>query len=380
VSWPRVLVLTPYLPWPLLSGANLRMYASMQSLRRFANLTLACTYYNLHELANSVGLKSLCQSIIMARHEPVASLPAPPAEISMRTSRHLLEALHQRDLSAEFDAIHVHFAFLSEYIALCAADHPDLPIIYEGHNIEYELLSRIGRAAEQEIMRTFEEQVWRTATHCIAVTRRDQETMEKVIPSKRLSLLANGVDCSHYTPHSVLPQVRLVFIGCLAHPPNTNAVAYFLKHIWPRIRRNGLPFQIIGSGSPAPLLPYLENESLVSLHINVPDERPFLDTNSIVVVPLLSGGGSRIKILTALAMGCPVVSTTVGNEGLDLQDGCHLLLADTPEAFQAAIEQLQNDELLRQRLARQGRERVELMYDWSYTLAPMQGIYESLLG
>lgn len=375
----RVLVLTPYLPWPLYSGANIRMYASLRSLNRFADLTLACTYYNLGEIVSSTGLNGVCQSIILARLEITAGTSSLPAEIMMRTSVNLLEALHQRDLSMEFDAVHVHFPFQSEYVSLCAADHPDLPIIFEGHNIEYDLIGQAGRIAERDLMRIYEERVWRTAAHCIAVTSHDRDLMAEVISPSRISLLPNGVDCSHYYPHPALPEVRLVFIGSLAYPPNTNAVAFFLKHIWPRFRPNSLPFQIIGSGSPTPLLPYLEDKPDVSLHINVPDERPYLDINSIVVVPLLSGGGSRIKILTALAMGCPVVSTTVGMEGLDLQDGCHLLLADTPETFQDAIEHLHKDELLREKLARQGRERVESTYDWSYTLSPMQGIYESLL-
>jgi glycosyltransferase involved in cell wall biosynthesis len=374
----RLLVLTPYLPWPLLSGANLRMFASLHALSRFADLTLACPYYDLREVVNSVGLKQLCQSIIMARYEPAAGVPTLPTEISIRTSRTLLDDLHRRDLSEEFDAVHVHFAFLGEYVALCAADHPDLPIVYEGHNIEYDLLGRSGRTSEGKMMRTYEEQVWRTAAHCIAVTERDRDIMAEVIPSARISLLPNGVDCNHYTPQPILPEVRLVFIGCLAHPPNTNAVAYFLKRVWPSMRRNDIHFQIIGSGSPAALLPFLEGESRITLHTDVPDERPYLDTNSIVIVPLLSGGGSRIKILTALAMGCPVVSTTIGAEGLDLQDGRHLLIADTPEEMRTAIERLQGDELLRMELAREGRQRVEAAYDWSNTLAPMQGIYQSL--
>jgi glycosyltransferase involved in cell wall biosynthesis len=376
----RLLVLTPYLPWPLLSGANLRMYASLRALSRFADLTLACTYYNFSEVINSVGLKNICQSTIMARHAPAVGVPTQPAEISMRTSRYMVEFLKQRNLPDEFDAVHVHFPFLGEYVELCAARHPGLPIVYEAHNIEYDLLDRSGQIAERDAMRRYEEQVWRTAAHCIAVTERDRQMMAEVLPQERLSLLPNGVDCSHYTPQPAKPEVRLVFIGCLAHPPNTNAVAYFLKHIWPRIRQNGLPFEIIGSGSPAPLSPYLDGESGISLHTNVPDERPYLDFNSIVVVPLWSGGGSRIKILTALAMGCPVVSTTVGAEGLDLENGRHLLIADTPETIQVAIERLQSDEQLRQELGRQGRQRIVEAYDWSNTLAPMQKIYGLLIG
>ena len=117
----------------------------------------------------------------------------------------------------------------------------------------------------------------------------------------------------------------------------------------------------------------------LSLHSNIPDERPFLDNNSIVIVPLWSGGGSRIKILTALAMGCPVVSTTIGAEGLDLEDGLHLLIADTPDEIQTAVEGLTTDDRLRRALGLQGRNRVVEAYDWSNTLAPMQKIYEALI-
>jgi polysaccharide biosynthesis protein PslH len=357
----------------------MRIHASLRAISRFADLTLACNYYHFPELAAASGLKDLCQSIILARHEPDPSVQPKPPEISMRTSSRLLEALDRRDLAAEFDAMHVHFAYMGEYVAHCVTRHPSLPIIYEGHNIEYDVLGRLGRNADMTAMRTYEEQVWRMATHCIAVTERDQHMMAAIIPPERVSLLPNGVDCTHYTPHPPATEVRLVFIGCLAYPPNTSAIAYFLEHVWPRLSHTGLRFQVVGSGSSAPLDPLLKDQPMVSLHLNVPDERPFLDHNAIVVAPLWAGGGSRIKILTALAMGCPVVSTTIGAEGLDLQDGSHLLLADSPEAIQAAIQRLYRDAALRQELGLQGRARVLEAYDWLLTLAPMQDIYKAVL-
>jgi glycosyltransferase involved in cell wall biosynthesis len=379
VSRYRVLVLSPYIPWPLRSGANIRIYASLRALGHFADLTLACPYYHFPEVAAAWGLKDQCQAVILARHDPDPSVQPAPAEISMRTSRRLLDDLDRRDLASEFDAVHVHFAYMGEYVAHCANRHPGLPIIFEGHNIEYDVLGRSDRQADMEAMRPYEEHVWRTAAHCIAVTERDRQMMAAVKPPERVSLLPNGVDCTHYVPRPASPELRLVFIGCLAYPPNTSAVAYFLEHVWPALRYSGLHFQVIGSGSSAPLDPLLKDQPMVSLHLNVPDERPYFDHNAIVVVPLWAGGGSRIKILTALAMGCPVVSTTIGAEGLDLQNGRHLLLADSSEAMQTAIQRLVRDDALRRDLGNQGRARVLEAYDWSYTLASMQEIYQAVL-
>ena len=118
---------------------------------------------------------------------------------------------------------------------------------------------------KSEKLRAREEEVWRKASHCIAVTERDRQFIAKVIPFERVSLLPNGVDCSRYTPHPAKSEVRLVFIGCLAHPPNLNAAAYFLKHIWPRFAHTDLNFEIIGSGSPVHLYPLLKNEPRVKL-------------------------------------------------------------------------------------------------------------------
>ena len=124
------------------------MYASLRALNCFADLTLAACYYNFSELANVYGLKHLCQSIMLARYEPTEGNQYLPVEVGIRTSQNLMTALAKQNLPSNFDAIHVHFAHMSEYVELCSANYPNLPIVYESHNIEYDLLMRSGDAAE----------------------------------------------------------------------------------------------------------------------------------------------------------------------------------------------------------------------------------------
>jgi glycosyltransferase involved in cell wall biosynthesis len=211
----------------------------------------------------------------------------------------------------------------------------------------------------------------------IAVTGRDVQIIRQAAPEARIELLPNGVDCAYFSPRAAAEGLRLVFVGTLDYPPNQQAIQNFWEAVWPRLRPRQVPWVIAGSGLPK-ALEFVHRDPLIQFHQNAPDVRQFLDAQAILVAPILVGGGSRLKILTALAMGCPVVTTSIGCEGLDVQDGVQVLIADDPETMLGQVERLLDDAALRQKLGRAGRQLVLEKYDWAQVLAPLERIYAGL--
>ena len=169
---------------------------------------------------------------------------------------------------------------------------------------------------------------------------------------------------AHATPKGSPP--RIGFLGSMDWMPNIEAVEWFISDIFPEIQRRlpAVQFDIIGRNPSANLRKLADNDPKISVSGTVDDIRRYVKACDLVVVPLLSGGGTRIKILEALAMGVPVVSTTIGAEGLGLIDGEHLAIADAPGIFACRVSDLLGDAKMRTRLATRGVLRVESAHSW----------------
>jgi glycosyltransferase involved in cell wall biosynthesis len=198
----------------------------------------------------------------------------------------------------------------------------------------------------------------------IAVSERDREDLVRVAPVP-CEVVANGVapDAVRPTPEPPGP-ATLLFTGTMNYAPNSEGILWFASRIWPEILalRPDARLLIVGR-DPPPRVRELA-ASGVEVTGEVPDVAPYFARATVAVVPLRSGGGSRLKVLEALAAGRAVVSTSVGAEGLELEHGVHLLLEDEPGAFAAATLRLLDDAELRARLAAAGHRRVEEHYDW----------------
>jgi glycosyltransferase involved in cell wall biosynthesis len=173
---------------------------------------------------------------------------------------------------------------------------------------------------------------------------------------------------------------RLVFTATMNYGPNAEAAIHFATHIWPQVRA-AIPdatLKIVGHGPPAPVR-QLGQRPGITVTGSVPDVRPYLASAQAVVVPLRIGGGTRLKIVEALAMAKPVVTTTLGAEGLAVEPGRHLLIADDPDAFASDVIALLRDPARRASLAHAGRALVEERYDWGAIGAQLDDALHHLL-
>ncbi len=256
-----------------------------------------------------------------------------------------------------------------------AAYYPDLPgaLLFQ-HNVETMIWRRHVEhaknpvegayfAAQARKMFRFERDVCRAVAHTVAVSEADATTMRELFGVENVSFVPTGVDIEYFArpegDHG--PPIDLVFVGSMDWMPNIDGVDWFLAEVWPLIRerRPETTLAIVGRTPPQR---FLERRD-ISVTGTVPDVRPYLWSGRLSIVPLRIGGGTRLKIYEAMAAGLPVVSTTVGAEGLEV-DGTEIALGDTPRDFADACLRLLAGEEARRRQAAAALSRVAARFSW----------------
>lgn len=266
-----------------------------------------------------------------------------------------------------------------------------VPLVLDEHNLEYELLFRLyqgerspGRRlynwAEYVKFRREEQTCWRRADACLLTSGREREILRGLLPDKPAVTVPNGVDIEFYRPSDVAVESdSLVFTGLMSYRPNIDGVVYFVEEVLPRIHqvRPSVTLTIVGAGAGE------EVERLAGPCVRVtgavPDTRDYFARAAAAVVPLRMGSGTRLKVLEGLAMGKPLVSTSVGCEGIHVCDGEHLLIADEAQALADAVLRVLSDAPLAASLARQGRALVEREYGWAAITAQLESFYAQVL-
>jgi glycosyltransferase involved in cell wall biosynthesis len=294
---------------------------------------------------------------------------------------------HLRDLArtVPFDLVHVDTIFLTRYLEAV----PGVPIVLTHHNVESHLLQRRASANRTPWGRAFFEREARKvvaleravaprAARNIVVSDLDGARLRDVATGAAVTTVANGVDVEFF--RSSIPAGgdvgSMVFAGGMDWFPNRDAIEFFVSEVWPALVRDDPQrrMTVIGRHPPPALLAAARDPRLRVLGF-VDDVRPHIESASIYVCPIRVGGGTRLKILDALAMSRPLVSTDLGVEGLGLVEGEHYLSANTPEQFVSQIRRLEADRELRRRLSEAGRALVTQRYSWCRVAESLEQAY-----
>jgi glycosyltransferase involved in cell wall biosynthesis len=303
----------------------------------------------------------------------VASLWAPlPHSVSRYRSKSMRNQIETLMRAEKFDSIVCDFLF-------SAPNLPDLSaaVLFQ-HNVEALIWKRQAGNAPTRLhkvffedqyrkMQRYEGEVCRTVKRVIAVSEEDARNMRSEYGAKRVAPIPTGVDIDYFAPPAAAASTAdLIFVGSMDWIPNIYGVQWFVKEILPLIRkgRPGCSLVIAGRRPKPEVLRLAEKDSGIRITGTVNDIRPHLWTSGISVVPLKIGGGTRLKIYEAMAAGIPVVSTTVGAEGLDVRNGEDIHIADSPEDFAARCLELLNDNAASRRMANAAMEMVRSRYSW----------------
>lgn len=275
-----------------------------------------------------------------------------------------------------FDAVHLDAVFLERYLDAV----PGVPLVLNHHNLESHLLhrraaahaSRLGAwffAGQARKVEASEKRLSERAAMNLVVSDLDGERLRVVAPGATVTTVANGVDIEFFQPTpGVAPTPgAAVFAGGMDWFPNRAAIQWLATDVWPVLARDNPArgVTVIGRNPPAEIVALAAQDSRVRALGFVDDVRPHISAAGAYVCPIRVGGGTRLKILDALAMRRPLVSTAVGVEGLGMTEEEHYLAAETPEAFSQQLARLERDPALGARLAAAGRAFVEARYSWA---------------
>lgn len=406
-----MLQLAPRICWPLDTGAKLRNYHLGRVLSEHAEVSLLAFVHDGEPLAIP---ENFYQRVLTIRRKPGytftkllrGAVGRTPLPLLNYTTDSMSNALEELLAETAFDIVQVESIHLMAYLPMIKAGPRPPLIICDWHNIESELMSRyseregnlLRRAYAQRtarLMGNFEQRALDEFDAHLTVSERDAERLRKLNAKARVFVIENGVDAAHYSDEqpdrshaarltqqaSSDSRNRIVFVGSMDYHANIDGAVSFSREVWPRVRERkpDLTFTIVGR-DPAPAVRELESFPGIEVTGTVDDVRPYYREAIAAIVPLKVGGGSRLKILEAMAAGVPVISTTLGAEGLEVEHDKNILIADTSEKMTESITRLIEQPEQRKQLSDDGRALVSNRYDWASVGANLFETYQQLLG
>lgn len=396
----RLLLLTPQLPYPPHQGTSLRNFNLIAQLAKRHQVCLL-TFLEADQSLDDAGpLLELC--------EWVDTLPVPWRNNTTRLRQMLTtrrpdmawrlwspafrDRLAMRMAEAPFDVVEIEGIELAPYVPTIEAAQPRPLMVYDDHNAEWVLQKRacftdlrIPRRWPAAVysfvqwmrLKGYEADVCRRADRVVAASEADRDAILAVEPEVTVSVVPNGVDLDEYTGYNGPVQpFDLVFTGKMDFRPNVDAMLWMGRDVWPLIRHRhpGARMAIVGQ-RPHPRLEPLREVSGITITGWVPDVRPYIAGATVYVAPLRVGGGTRLKLLQAMAMDASIVATSLGAEGFPVTHGRELLLADTPGDFAQAVLCLLEDPEQRAQMGTAARHFVEATYGWDALVPKLEALY-----
>ena len=372
----RIAMVTHVMPYPADSGTRIRVARVVAALRRRHEVTL---------LSLEVGD---ARAAATALRVPVAVHPArvrrglDPVAVAAETTAAVWRVV--REWRA--DAVHVQGTFGAAAAAIHHGPHEVPAVIDEGcvYHLSYRRAAALAATPLHRArglvrtwrLRRFERTLAQRASAVVAVSPDEAAVLRALAPTTRVVVAPNGVDAGAVTPSP--PGDAALFVGLLSYAPNRDAMAWFAREVLPRLASGG-PEILVAGRDPGP---ELEGLARVAPQLRllgfVPDLAPLYARAGVFVNPMRGGGGTRLKMLEAMAAGKAVVSTTIGAEGLALTPGRDVVIADSAAEFAAAVRALLADRGQAARLGQAARALVEARYGWDLCLAPIEELYASL--
>ncbi len=383
-SLMKILWVKPDFLHPTQGGGQIRTLETLKRLHRrheihFAALDLPQPSAGLHRsveystkaypVAHPVPQKSGPRYWAQLARGPWSNLPVPMLRYRSAALLRLIETLTRLE---KFDAI------VCDFLA-SAANIPELgnAVLFQ-HNVESAIWKRHAEHAptpwhraysrgQYERMLRYEAEVCRAAKKIIAVSDADARAIQSLYGASRVAAVPTGVDVEYFLPPRDIPPVQdLVFVGAMDWRPNIDGLKWFISRVLPlvRARRPRCSLAVVGRGPSAEVRGLAERDKHIHVTGTVHDARPYLWESAVSIVPLRIGGGTRLKIYEAMAAKVPVVSTSVGAEGLDTRDGENIAIADSPREFADRCLALLDDRDARRRMAANAWEILAACYSW----------------
>jgi glycosyltransferase involved in cell wall biosynthesis len=397
----RILLITDYLPFPPISGDTIRVYNIIRRIAQKHELSLLVLFGAADSENSILHLQEFCKYVEVINHQwpdPLTCLPdllryfinGKPIELRLLYSQEMADKIRKLTAENNFDIVHIEHSRLALYRENIDPNSRSLSVL-TFHNVAYDQFARISHIQKQIITRfrswlfSWQLRRWEPSyagmfTRCVTVSDLDRNILLAGNPNLQLEVIPNGTDTKKYQfLEAEQGSINLLFIGSMSYAPCVDGAVYFCDQILPLIQKKLPQVQLwLVGANPSPAVLQLACDHI---HVTgyVESVLPFYQKAAVTVVPLRAGGGTRLKILEAMAFGRPVVSTAIGCEGLDVVDGQHLFIADDPAEFAEKILRLLGDENLYQRMAAEARELVVSQYDWDQISDKLVDVYSEII-
>lgn len=396
----KILMLVPYLPTITMSGGQTRWYNIIKYLARDHDITLFSLIKDESEKKFIPQLQKYCKKVkVFSRSQKpwtlrniIFSVIGPfPLLVVRNWSFEERKALQKELTTEKYDLIHTETFYVMPHLG-----KTDVPIIQVEQTIWHEVYKHHVMTEIPKILRPlflvdvakivfWEKYYWKKANRLFAVSQEDQAVMQKLLPGKSIKIIPNGVDCDYYKARKVaksFPPRVLYGVSNFEWLQNQEAVKVLLDNIWPKLKsRYKFPIKlwIVGRKMPDWIKRRSGEDKDIMVTENIPDARDAYTSSSIMITPIKGGGGTRIKILEAMAAGLPVISTSIGIAGLNVVDGKNVLIADKVDEIVDKAIILLHDRKMSDEIGMNGREHVKKYFDWKSIVMMHEPIYKSLI-
>jgi len=395
----RILCVTPEWPYPPNQGGRIRMFNLIKQLAQRHQVHLVSVALSSAEVTGEDILSQYCQTIHIVE-QPVSALRTGlrilyslvsrrPFVIFKHTPPQLSDVVLSvaRKIAPDVALAEFHYTYDSlEGLSGLATRVVDM------HNVDHLLYDRFARSPrwglkkvhgwfQRRFMYEFERRLPQRADLCITVSEQDRHTLEMISGMDNIVVVPNGVDTEYFDPALISPyHYDLIFVGSMDYYPNIDAVLFLCDETMPRVwrERPQTTLAIVGR-DPTPAVISCGRDPRITVTGTVADVRPYLVGSSVFVAPLRIGGGTRLKILEAMAMARPVVATTVGCEGIQISSGSNILVGDTPSELASAILGLLREPDLSRKIGLAGRRLVETTYNWNIIGQQLEQVLQSII-
>jgi sugar transferase (PEP-CTERM/EpsH1 system associated) len=401
-SKPRVLFLAHLLPYPLDGGAKIKSYYTLKRLASQYEVTLVAFVRSDEEKRYLANLRDLCAGGIETVIIPRSSLRnyvdaarfwlAPTPFIIGRDSIGAMKrAVRSRMAGRRFDAVHIDHLQMAQYVL---PRRSPVKLVLDHHNVESQIIERMSVTTSSKPQRMYATHEWpklqryelnvcRQVDRVLVVSNEDAMTLRKLAPDlHNITVVPIGVDGDYFQPQPHFPDPKtLLSIGTMYWPPNVDSMIWFYDTVYPQIKAEvpDVQLKIVGADPVEKIVRLGREDKSVEVTGYVDDVRTTTADCAAFIVPLHSGSGMRVKILNAMSMALPVVSTTVGAEGIAATHNKNILVADTPDAFARACLKLLQDPARGTEIGEAARQLVEETYSWHAVGEELLNIYDYVL-
>jgi polysaccharide biosynthesis protein PslH len=405
----HILFLTQILPYPPSSGPKVKTWHVLRYLAQSGHKITLASFVRPEELPYIQDLRNICDDVHVVHVHRSRILDGYYFIRSQFTGRPFLverdDLSDMRSLvneivaSGDVDVIHADQLTMTQFAFPLQVPADNKPaLVFDAHNAVWTITDRMKQnaafylklplALETRRIKQYEGMIVNDFDATLAVTEPDRvallDAMQVHCPEREvlIPVIPIAVDTHQIKPVSRDENsLNILTMGTLYYPPNADGIRWFIQHVFPLVRQKipGVQLTIVGKNPPRDFLNLAAaKETGITTTGFVPELDPYFARSAITVVPVRAGGGMRVRILEAFARAAPVVTTTVGLEGIDARPGVDVMIADTPEEFAASVVRLLRENDLQQRLSRNGRRLVEEKYDWQVVLGKLDDLYKQL--